>query len=66
MHRFFAYQKLSLAKDSKGTADAWGGRVSDKYLTEYCGILANYCLETYIALTDRGFDIHVAHLDGEL
>ena len=35
---------------------AWGGRVSDKHLTEHCGIL-NYLLPKDIILEDRGFDI---------
>ena len=40
-------------------SDVWGGRVSDKYLTEHCGILAKL-LPGDIVLTDRGFDVHVA------
>ena len=35
---------------------AWGGRVSDKHLTEHCGIL-NYLLPKDIILADRGFGI---------
>jgi len=34
----------------------WGGRVSDKYLTENCGIL-NKLLPNDIVLADGGFDI---------
>ena len=37
-------------------SDAWGGRVSNKYLTEHCGILSNL-LPGDIVFTDRGFDI---------
>ena len=37
-------------------SDAWGGRVSDKYLTEHCCILNNI-LPGDIVLADRGFDI---------
>ena len=37
-------------------SDAWGGRVSDKYLTEHCGISRNI-LQGDIVLADCGFDI---------
>nr|XP_047146612.1 uncharacterized protein LOC101235303 [Hydra vulgaris] len=35
---------------------AWGGRVSDKYLTEHCSILKNI-LPGDVILADRGFNI---------
>ena len=35
---------------------AWGGRTSDKYLTENCGIL-NKLLPGDLVLADRGFTI---------
>ena len=37
-------------------SNGWGGRVSDKYLTENCGILNNL-LPGDTVLADRGFDI---------
>ena len=37
-------------------SDTWGGRVSDKYLTDHCGIL-NHLLPGDVVLADRGFDI---------
>ena len=37
-------------------SDSWGGRVSDKHLTENCGILKKI-LPGDIVLADRGFDI---------
>jgi len=37
-------------------SDSWGGRVSDTYLTENCGILRKL-LPRDILLADQGFDI---------
>lgn len=37
-------------------SNAWGGRVSDKYITENCGFL-DYILPGDLVLADRGFNI---------
>lgn len=37
-------------------SDGYGGRVSDHYITEYCGFL-NYLLPGDVVLADRGFNI---------
>ena len=36
--------------------DGWGGHVSDKHLTENCGLL-NHLIPGDTVLADRGFDI---------
>jgi len=38
------------------TSKAWGGRTSDKYLTEKCGLL-NYLKPGDLVVADRGFTI---------
>lgn len=38
-------------------SNAWGGRVSDKYITENCGFLDNI-VPGDLVLADRGFNIH--------
>ena len=38
-------------------SEAWGGRTSDKFLTENCGFLGNL-LPGDLILADRGFTIH--------
>ena len=37
-------------------SEAWGGRLSDKYLTEHCNIL-DKLLPGDVVLTNKGFDI---------
>ena len=38
-------------------SEAWGGRTSDKFLTENCGSLETF-LPGDLVLADRGFTIH--------
>ena len=40
-----------------GTCIVWGGRTSDKFLTENCGIL-NKLLPGDMVLAERGFTVH--------
>ena len=35
----------------------WGGRTSDNFITEHCGLLNKVLLPEYLVLTFRGFDI---------
>ena len=35
----------------------WGGRTSDNFITEHCGLLNKVLLPEYLVLAFRGFDI---------
>ena len=43
-------------RDSELYSERWGGRTSDKYLTEHCSLL-NHLVPRHTVLADRGFYI---------
>lgn len=50
-------QSLDWHNPSRLVSEAWGGRTSDKFLTENCGFLNNL-VSGDLVLADRGFTVH--------
>lgn len=60
-YKYYNTVKVLIGITPQGTtsfvSEAWGGRTSDKFLTENCGFLNNL-VSGDLVLADRGFTVH--------